>query len=91
MPVNEERIHSHCKASTQALLLLLCVLNSIKPLSLKPGGGWPSFYPAVSRGPCWGMHTNTVHITLFVQVAPLLCLPRIINIYKSVYLLGLFG
>lgn len=89
------RLHSLCKASTQALLLpivlyLMCVLNSIKPLSLKPGGGWLSFFPAVSRGPRWGPHSDTVHIALFAQTGPILCLSRIIKIYKSVYLLGLF-
>lgn len=68
----------------------MCVLNSIKPLSLKPGGGWLSFFPAVSRGPHRGPHSDTVHIALFVQVGPILCLSRIIKIYKSVYLLGLF-
>ncbi len=68
----------------------MCVLNSIKPLSLKPGGGWLSFFPAVSRGPRWGPHGDTVHIALFVQVGPILCLSRIIKLYKSVYLLGLF-
>lgn len=68
----------------------MCVLNSIKPLSLKPGGGWLSFFPAVSRGPRWGPHSDTVHIALFVQVGPILCLSRIIKLYKSVYLLGLF-
>lgn len=68
----------------------MCVLNSIKPLSLKPGGSWLSFFPAVSRGPHWGPHSDTVHIALFVQVGPILCLSRIIKIYKCVYLLGLF-
>lgn len=48
------------------------------------------FFPAVSRGPRWGPHSDTVHIALFVQVGPILCLSRIIKIYKSVYLLGLF-
>lgn len=72
------------------VLYLMCVLNSIKPLSLKPGGGWLSFFPAVSRGPRWGPHSDTVHIALFVRVGPILCLSRIIKIYKSVYLLGLF-
>lgn len=32
----------------------MCVLNSITPLSLKPGGGSLAFFPAVSRGPHWG-------------------------------------
>lgn len=68
----------------------MCVLNSIKPLSLKPGGGWLSFFPGVSRGPCWGPHGDTVHIALFVQVGPILCLSRIIKIYNCVYLLCLF-
>ena len=73
------------------VLYLMCVLNSIKPLSLKPGGGWLLFFlPAVSRGPRWGPHTDTVHIALFVQVGPILCLSRIIKIYKSVYSPGLF-
>jgi len=41
-------------------------------------------------GPLWGPHSETDHIALFVQVGPILCLSRIIKIYKSVYLLGLF-
>lgn len=57
----------------------MCVLNSIKPLSLKPGGGWLSFFPAVSRGSCWGPQSDTVHIALFVQVGSILCLSRIIK------------
>lgn len=81
-----EQIHCHCKAGTQARLLLMCVLNSIKPLSLKPGVCF-SFFPAASWGAHWGTHINTVHITLFVQVG----LSRIIKMYKSVYLLSLFG
>lgn len=69
----------------------MCVLNSIKPLSLKPGGGWLSFFfLAVSRGPRWGPRSDTVHIALFVQVGPILCLSGIIKIHKSVYLQGLF-
>lgn len=78
---------------TGLLLLLPCVLDSIKPLSLEPGGGWISFFfsfffskqcPVVLAG------GRTVCIALFVQVGPILCLSRIIKIYKSVYLLVLF-
>lgn len=40
---------SHCKASNTGravadVLYLMCVRNSIKPLSLKPGGGWLIFF-----------------------------------------------
>lgn len=71
------------------VLYLMCVRNSIKPLSLKTGG-WLLFFPAVSKGPRWGPHSDTVHIALFVQVGSISCLSRIIKIYKSVYLLSLF-
>lgn len=49
-----------------------------------------SFFPAVSMGPRWGPHSDTVHIALFVLVGPILCQSRIMKIYTSVYLLGLF-
>lgn len=48
------------------------------------------FFLAVSRGPRWGPRSDTVHIALFVQVGPILCLSGIIKIHKSVYLQGLF-
>lgn len=66
------------------------MFSSIKALSLKPGGGWLLFFPAVSRGPHLGPHSDTVRIALFVHVGSILCLSIVIKIYKSVYLLGLF-
>lgn len=88
--------YSHCKASNTGravadVLYLMCVLNSIKPLSLKPGGGWLIFFQAVPRGSRCGPQSDTVHIAVFVRVASILCLSRIITTYKSVYLPGLFG
>lgn len=72
------------------VLYFMFALNSITLLSLIPGGRLLFFPPSRSRGPRWGPHTDTVHIVLFVQVGPILCLSRIIKMYKSVYLLRLF-
>ena len=77
---------------TGPLLSLPHVLDSIKPLSLEPGGGWISFFSSFfsKRCPVVLAGGHRVCIALFVQVGPILCLSRIIKIYKSVYLPVLF-
>lgn len=67
-----EKVLIHFAKLTLRPLCCCCMwLNSIKPLSLKPGGRCFSFSPTVSSGLCWGPHGDTIHIALFVQVGPI--------------------